>query len=216
MVTDAIKKGNRLKFTGRYFSTWPYTHRWSDFSLLYFPFYLFCFETLSKWWHESWCCCAIEVWNDADMLQNHVSAGDWWLWFVFISPLFFLLSFVFRFRCGNVCVCCRVQHLVAHWLRCNTRILLTRGNHLRRDTYTVFALDDFEFDAPFGVPSLDCDRIAIDPMLDDPNDEWFANFSNWIPLPKWIPPYCDDIDRMDAPNVVLMITKTKKEKERKK
>lgn len=90
-----------------------------------------------------------------------------------------------------------------HSIGCCTRIL-TRGNHLRRDTYTVFALDDFEFDAPFGVPSLDCDRIAIDPMLDDPNDEWFANFSNWIPLPKWIPPYCDGIDRMDAPNVVSM------------
>lgn len=88
--------------------------------------------------------------------------------------------------------------------------ILTRENHLRRDTYTVFALDDFEFDAPFGVPSLDCDRIATGPMLDDPNDEWFANFSNWIPLPKWIPPYCDDIDRMDAPNTDLMTQKSNK------
>lgn len=56
--------------------------------------------------------------------------------------------------------------------------ILTLGNHLRRGTYTVFALDDFGFDAPFDVPFSDCDRTARGPMSDDPNDEWFANFSN--------------------------------------
>lgn len=56
--------------------------------------------------------------------------------------------------------------------------VLTQGNHLRRDTYTAFALDDYGFDAPFGVPSLDCDRIAEGQTLGDPNDELFVDFSN--------------------------------------
>lgn len=58
------------------------------------------------------------------------------------------------------------------------RFELTRGNCLQHGTCTVFALDDSVSDVPFGVLSLDSGRIAIGPMLSDPSDVLFADFSN--------------------------------------
>lgn len=144
-------------------------HRKCRYTLVPLPFsllvLLFLFEALSKWWHTN---ASAVVPLKCEMMWIHCKS----MW---VCTIMVAVRFIFLW---NV----RFVHDDSNVI--NKHILLTRGNHLRRGTYTVFALDDFEFDAPFGVPSLDCDRIARGPMLDDPSDEWFANFSNWIPLPK--------------------------------
>lgn len=61
--------------------------------------------------------------------------------------------------CSIECYCVRD----IDWY-CGCDVVLTRENHLQRGTYTAFALDDFGFDAPFDVLSLDCDRITKGPM----------------------------------------------------
>lgn len=55
---------------------------------------------------------------------------------------------------------------------------LTRGNCLQHGTCIVSALDDSGSDVPFGVLSLGSGRIAIGPMLGDPNDVLFGDSSN--------------------------------------